>query len=170
MHLVLVTLFAATLIADSALAAQWQSSVPLTGITVGNEGEPQAFLWIPPDCKQVRGVILGQNNMEEQPILENPKFRAGLAEIGFAEVWSTPGFDLFFRFDQGAGDRFDRIMNGLAAKSGYQELSTAPIVPIGHSASASYPWNFAAWFPDRTLAVLSVSGQWPYYKDVNTPP
>jgi len=25
-----------------------------------------------------------------------------------------------------------------------------------------------AWNPDRTLAVLSISGQWPYYKDVIT--
>src|SRR5262249_15883892 len=54
-------------------------------------------------------------------------------------------------------------------ESGYTELEFAPIVPIGHSAMASYPWNFAAWNPKRTLAAISVSGQWPYYKDTNTP-
>ena len=38
---------------------------------------------------------------------------------------------------------------------------SAPVVPIGHSAMASYPWNFAAWNPARTLAILSVHGDAP---------
>jgi hypothetical protein len=166
----LMLLVIATFTAGSARAAEWQWSIPLTGVTVGDEGQPRAFLWIPPDCTHVRAVVMGQNNMEEEPILENPRFRAALAELGFAEVWTTPGFDLFFRFDRGAGDRLTRIMNDLATESGYQEIAAAPLVPIGHSAAASSPWNIAAWEPARTLAVMSVSGQWPYYKDVNTPP
>ena len=36
-----------------------------------------------------------------------------------------------------------------------------PIVPLGHSAMATYPWNFAAWNPDRTLAVISLHGDAP---------
>jgi hypothetical protein len=113
--------------------------------------------------------VLAQHNMEEEPILENPRFRAALAEIGFAEIWVTPGFDLFFRFDKGAGEAFNGLIHGLAIESGYWELERAPVVPMGHSAAASFPWNFAAWAPERTLATISVSGQWPYYKDQNTP-
>jgi len=30
---------------------------------------------------------------------------------------------------------------------GYAGLVYAPVVPIGHSAAASYPWNFGAWNP-----------------------
>lgn len=48
-----------------------------------------------------------------------------------------------------------------ATESGYKELAYAPVVPIGHSAAASYPWNFAAWNPERTLAVLSIHGDAP---------
>lgn len=107
--------------------------------------------------------------MEEEAIFENPRFRKALADLNFAVVWVTPGWNLFFRFDRGAGKGFDDLMRALAAESGYEELSSVPVVPLGHSAAASFPWNFAAWAPERTLAVISVSGQWPYYVDSNTP-
>lgn len=153
-----------------ALAADWQWSVPIeSAISSETKGHPRAFLWIPPNCKQLRGVVIGQHNMEEEPILEHPKFRATLGELGFAEIWVTPGYDLFFRFDQGAGGHFETMMKTLAAESGYGELQFVPVAIIGHSAAASSPWNFAAWNSKRTLAAISVSGQWPYYKDVNTP-
>jgi len=151
-------------------AADWQWSAPIESVTSSeNNGHPRAFLWIPPNCQHLRGVVFGQHNMEEEPIFEHPKFRAALAQLGFAEIWVTPAFDLFFRFDKGAGDQFNEMMKDLAAVSGYSELEYIPVVPIGHSAAASAPWNFAAWNPARTLAIMSISGQWPYYKDMNTP-
>ena len=153
-----------------APAAEWQwSSLMPSVVSPEPDAEPRAFLWIPPQCKQIRGVVVGQHNMEEEPIFEHPKFRETLAALDFAVVWVTPGWDLFFRFDQGAGEPFTEMMNSLAAQSGYAELATVPVVPLGHSAAASFPWNFAAWAPERTLAVISVSGQWPYFVDQNTP-
>jgi hypothetical protein len=153
-----------------AHAADWQWSVPVESVTSSETNDhPRALLWIPPNCKRVRAVVVGQHNMQEEPIFEQPKFRAAMSELGFAEVWITPPLDLFFRFDKGADEHFKAMMAALAQESGYSELQWAPIVPIGHSAAASYPWNYAALHPERTLAVLSVSGQWPYYKDVNTP-
>jgi hypothetical protein len=146
-----------------ARGAEWQWSVQVASvISEETMGHPRAFLWIPPDCQRVRGVVVGQHNMQEEPILEHPVFRKTLAELGFAEIWISPGFDLKFRFDHGAGEHFDEMMYALANASGYTELRGAPIVPIGHSFTAIYPWNFAAWNPARTLCVLSVSGQWPY--------
>ncbi|MCW3062637.1 MAG: hypothetical protein JWQ02_4458, partial [Capsulimonas sp.] len=68
-------------------------------------------------------------------------------------------------FDQGAGDVFNTLMKDLADKSGYGELAFAPVAPMGHSAMASWPYYFAAWNPDRALAAISVSGQWPYFRD-----
>lgn len=163
-------LLAFLLLGLSARAAEWQWSVPVKAVTSSETGDhPRAFLWIPPTCKQLRGVVIAQHNLEEESILEHPKFRATLGEIGFAEIWVSPAFDLFFRFDHGAGDAFNEIVASLAEVSGYEELKRVPVVPMGHSAAASFPWNFAAWAPQRTLAVLSVSGQWPYFKDSNTP-
>jgi hypothetical protein len=154
----------------TAATAVWQWSVPVASlISSETNAPPRAFLWIPPNCQRVRAVVVGQHNMEEEGILEHPAFRQAMADRGVAAIWVTPAIDLFFRFDQGAGEHFNAMMTALAKESGYRELEFAPIVPIGHSAAASYPWNFAAWNPARTLAAISVSGQWPYWKDQNTP-
>lgn len=143
-------------------AQEWQWSVALDSLVSSEtQAAPEAFLWIPPNCKQVRGVVVGQHNMLEEGILEHPHFRKTLADLGFAEIWISPGPDLIFRFDKGTGDHFNAMMNKLAQVSGYTELAFAPIVPIGHSAAASYPWNFAAWNPGRTLAALSIHGDAP---------
>lgn len=161
---------ACLLLNSSALATVWQWSVPITSVVSSEtQDHPRAFLWIPPNCKQVRGVVVGQHNMEEETIFENPLFRKAMAELDFAIVWVTPPWDLFFRFDRGSRASFDEMMDALARESGYPELATVPVVPMGHSAAASFPWNFAALDPARTLAVVSVSGQWPYYIDQNTP-
>lgn len=136
-----------------ARAAEWQWSVPM--------GTGRAFLWIPPTCAQVRAVILAQNNLLEEPILEAPSMRQTLGELGVAEILVAPPFDPVFRFDRGAGTKVNALLEALSRISGYDELAAAPVIPIGHSACASYPWNFAAWAPQRTLAILSVKGDAP---------
>jgi hypothetical protein len=145
-----------SLLALSSFAADWQWSVETPGLTGS-----RSFLWIPPACSKVRAVVAAQHNMIEQGILEHPEFRKTLADLSIAEVWVAPPFDGVFKFDQGAGERFTAIMKALADDSGYSELSDAPVIPMGHSACASYPWNFAAWNPARTLAILSVHGDAP---------
>jgi hypothetical protein len=139
-----------------ARGAVWQWSVPM--------GSGRAFLWIPPQCQQLRAVVVGQNNMIEEGILDHPDFRKTLAKENIGEVFIAPPFDFVFQFDRGAGEQFDELMNRLAAVSGYSELKFTPVAPVGHSACASFPWNFAAWNPGRTLAVLSVHGDAPLTK------
>lgn len=153
----------------SARPAEWQWSVEVKSEKPEN-GPARAWLWIPPGCERLRGVVVAQHNMEEISILENPKFRAALAEMNFAEIWVAPFFDHEFRFNAGAGETFDSMAGALADESGYAELKFAPVVPMGHSAAASWPYYFAAWNPGRTLAALSVSGQWPYFRDKNFAP
>jgi hypothetical protein len=133
--------------------AVWQWSMSM--------GEGRVFLWIPENCARVRAVVAGQHNMIEQGILEHATMRRTLTKLGIAEVFIAPPFDRPFQFDRDAGERFDAMMRALAAESGYDELALAPVVPMGHSACASFPWNFAAWNPGRTLAVLSVKGDMP---------
>ncbi len=159
--LAFVSLLACALPAESA---EWQWSVEVNSITTGNAvTHPRAFLWVPPDCKQVRGVVVGQNNMLEEGILQHPDFRKALAQLGFAEIFVAPTFDTWQNStNNGATNgKFDALLKSLGDESGYAELQFAPIVPIGHSAMASYPWNFAAWNPARTLAILSVHGDAP---------
>jgi len=136
-----------------ATGAEWQWSVPV--------GSGRAFLWIPPDCRQVRAVIVGQHNMAEEGILEHPTLRKALGEMGIAEIWVAPPFADVFDFGQGAGTQLERILKTLASESGYSELEFAPLIPLGHSACASYPWNCGAWNPSRTLAMISFHGDAP---------
>ncbi len=149
----LVWTFCAGLLAHAE--AVWQWSAPT--------GNSRAFLWIPPAAKHVRGVVVGQDNMIEQGILEHPILRRELAKLGLAEVFIAPPFDTWQSAtnNDAANEKFFALLQTLADESGYGELKVAPVIPLGHSAMASYPWNFAVWNPSRTLAILSVHGDAP---------
>lgn len=151
------------LFAQAKSAAVWQWSIQVKAVTSKETNDhPTAFLWVPPNCKQIRGVVIGQHNMLEEGILEHPAFRKNLTKLGFAEIWVTPALDMVFDFKaKSTVEAFNEMMKSLAEVSGYGELEFAPVIPIGHSAAASYPWNFAAWNPSRTLAILSIHGDAP---------
>lgn len=158
---------AAGIAACAVPAAEYTWSVGVTPVvSPETHGPPRAYLWIPPDCRTVRAVVLGQHNMLEEPILEHPLFRAALAELGCAAVWVTPPIGTMA--DPAEGRHFEAMLRMLAEQSGYAELADAPVVPIGHSAMAEFPYRFAAWNPRRTLAAVSVKGSWPELARSNT--
>lgn len=144
------------------IAAEWQWSVRIPSMVSPETGaHPQAFLWIPADCRQVKAVVVGQHNMCEETLFENPVFRNRMQEAGIALVWITPILDFPWNVDTGCNVALLAALDSLAEVSGYCELAYAPIVPLGHSAMATFPWNFAAWNPERTLAVVSYHGDAP---------
>ena len=156
---VLLSLFMQT---TRVAAAPWQWSVEIKElISEETNAHPSAYLWIPENCKQVRAVIIGQHNMTEETIFEHPEFRKNMGKLGIAEIWITPGIDQRWEVTKGTQQIFETMMKNLSEISGYAELEFAPVIPIGHSAMATYPWNFAAWNPERTLAVLSIHGDSP---------
>lgn len=156
---VLLSLFMQT---TRVAAAPWQWSVEIKElISEETNAHPSAYLWIPENCKQVRAVIIGQHNMTEETIFEHPEFRKNMDKLGIAEIWITPGIDQRWDVTKGTQQIFETMMKNLSEISGYTELEFAPVIPIGHSAMATYPWNFAAWNPERTLAVLSIHGDSP---------
>lgn len=147
---------------SGTMAAPWQWSVEIKDfVSPETNDHPTAFLWIPENCEQVRAVLIGQHNMTEETIFEHPEFRKSMSKLGIAEIWITPGIDQRWDVTTGVQSIFEKMMKELAEVSGYNELEYAPIIPIGHSAMATYPWNFAAWNPERTLAVLSIHGDSP---------
>ncbi|MGK9124471.1 hypothetical protein M1D52_10130 [Olivibacter sp. SA151] len=149
-------------LSKSSQASVWQWSVSLKSVvSEETDAPPTAFLWIPPNCKQVRGVVVGMHNMVEEGVMEHNTFRAEMSDLGFAEIWVTPGLDPLFDPNGASQVAFDEMLDSLASVSGYTEIKDAPIVAIGHSAYASFPWNFAAWNPKRTLAILSIHGDAP---------
>lgn len=158
----LVTLLVMLTLTSRSIAAPWQWSVEIKDFVSGETNDhPNAFLWIPENCRQVRAVLVGQHNMTEETIFEHPEFRKAMSKLGIAEIWITPGIDQRWDVTKGTQQIFEKMMKDLAEVSGYEELEFAPVIPIGHSAMATYPWNFAAWNPERTLAVLSIHGDSP---------
>lgn len=147
---------------SSIQAAEWQWSVEIPSVIAKEtDAHPEAFLWIPSDCRQVKAVVVGQHNMCEETLFDNPFFRKKMQEAGIALVWITPILDFPWDVATGCNDALLGALDDLAIISGYEELKFAPIVPLGHSAMATYPWNFAAWNPERTLAVISYHGDAP---------
>ncbi len=122
---------------------------------------PVAYLWVPDGCKNVRAVILSQQNMTEEAIYKNPNFQAQMKKLGVAMVWVAPAFNNNWDPASGAQGIFEEMMTGLAGQSGHAEIAKAPVIPLGHSAQATFPWNFAAWNPDRTLCIISFHGDAP---------
>jgi hypothetical protein len=144
-----------------APGAVWQWSILVKG-SKNKFGPSTAFMWIPENCAKVKAMVIAMNNMEEFSILENKQFRDSMAAIDVGIVWVSPGFNMLFNVQDSAGEVFTGIMKDLADVSGYKELNYVPMIPMGHSATANFPWSFAAWSNERTLCGISVSGIFPY--------
>ena len=143
-------------------SGMYEWSVELSGYISSETGKaPVAYLWVPEDCKQVKAVILSQQNMTEETIYKSPDFQALMKKLGVAMVWVAPAFNNNWDPSSGAQGIFEAMMNNLADQSGHAEIANAPIIPLGHSAQATFPWNFAAWNPERTLCIISFHGDAP---------
>lgn len=134
--------------------AIYQYSVPVESRT--------AYLWIPPDCRQVRGVIISLANMVERDWLEDPIIRKTASEEGLGIIWVGRGSrgagSNVFTADMktGAGELLEKMLNDFAEESGYKELKFAPIISMGHSANGQFAWAVPNWNADRTIAAIPV--------------
>ena len=160
-YTILLLLFFFDVICCFSVAPEWQWSIQLPSfVSTETNDHPRAFLWIPHKCKQVKAVVVANHNMIEEGILEHPMFREEMADLNVALVWISPGLGVAWTGDD-MSDLYQSVFDGLAEISGYSELSYAPVVPMGHSAYATFPWNFAAWCPEKTLAIISLKGDAP---------
>jgi hypothetical protein len=149
-HLALAVLTALALYPASA--ADWQFVVD-SGVKNG-----RVFLWIPPDCDRVRGVILGQQVILEKCALEDPQVRAAAAREKLAIAFIVPaaiGYDEFGPEGKGAAV-LQGILDRLAQASGYEEIAQAPFLTIGHSGGAIFAWRAAYWKPDRCFGIIGL--------------
>ena len=76
LRLYLITLLYTVISLSESMAAEWQWSVQIPSIISSETNDhPQAFLWIPSECIQVKAVIIGNHNMTEETLFENLLFR-----------------------------------------------------------------------------------------------
>ena len=134
-------------------AAEWQWAVE-----TGTKNSSRAFLWIPPDCDYVRGVIVGQQVILEKVAFEDPQVRAVAARAKLAIVFIVPaaiGYDDFGPAGKGT-EIFQGILERLAEVSGYSEIALAPFLTLGHSGGAIFAWRAAYWKPQRCFGVVGL--------------
>ncbi|QYM78568.1 hypothetical protein K0B96_14885 [Horticoccus luteus] len=129
----------------------------------GVDGHPAhpvtAYLWIPPDCGKVRGLILTQQNVGEQTFTEHPAIREACARNGLAILWCCPAIDIRFEKDRKAAVQvLEDGLRQLAEVSGYSEIGSAPWITFGHSTTATFARTLAEARLDRTLAIISAKG------------
>ena len=143
-------------------ASKWQWSEKRTDIIYGEINDnPTGLLWVPPSCESLNAIIISQQNMSEETLFENMMFRAEMEKAGVALLWITPGIDQKWEINSESQKSLDKLLDNLASKSGYNELRYTPVIPLGHSAMATFPWNYTIANPDRTLAVISLHGDAP---------
>jgi hypothetical protein len=140
----------------------YQYSVELTNMVSNETGKPStAYLWIPDGCKRVKAVILAQQNMTEETIFKMDYFRKQMKTMDIALMWVAPAFSQKWDPQTPCQSTFEEMMTAIAYQAGHEEIAKVPIIPLGHSAQATFPWNFAAWNPDRTLCIISFHGDAP---------
>jgi hypothetical protein len=129
----------------------------------GVDGTPahasSAYLWIPPSAHRVRGLIITQQNVGEQPFVEHPAIREACAKSDLAIVWCCPPIDLRFEKNREAAvGLLEDILRQLGSVSGLAEVGTAPWITFGHSTTTTFARNLAEARPSRTIAIISAKG------------
>lgn len=120
----------------------------------------QSLIRLPKITSDVKAVLYTHQNMTEEVLFRSKIFTDRMDSLGVAMVFVQTGSQNWHP-ESGAQERFDSIISELASVTGHPEIARAPIIPFGHSAQATFPWNFAAWNPDRTLCIISYHGDAP---------
>jgi hypothetical protein len=128
------------------------------------------YLWIPPECASVRGLIAAFANLTERQWLEDPAVREVAKRQCLGIVWIGPGDESVLNADMkpGVGEALQATFRALARVSGFPELEFAPVIPTGHSAHGQFAWRFAQWAPERTIAVIPIKTV-PFPRDLDLP-
>lgn len=125
-------------------------------------GEPgqRAFLRLPRGHREVKAVLYCHQNMTEEVLFRSRRFCQQMDSLGVAMAFIQRG-SYNWDVNNGCQERFEKLIRQFAEGTEHPELLSAPIIPFGHSAQATFPWNFAAWNPERTLCVISYHGDAP---------
>ena len=158
---VLAAIFLCVLASAKAAHADavYQWSVRVPGYT-----KKRAYLWISPKCHRIRGLLVGLQNMLEEPAFADPIIRKACAQSGLGIVWIAPGSTRVHDSGLSLGNQFgpparagtelQGALDRLAKVSGYSEIRYAPLLIFGHSAAAPFVYGMGAWNPKRIIALI----------------
>lgn len=109
-------------------------------------------LWIPPDCEEIRGVVIASGQVKD--FATGDRLRAAAMQADLATMYMP-----HMSFDGSVSwERLDELLPRLAAASEHPELIGAPILTAGLSASVLATRNFAYERPDRMIGTVQIAG------------
>ena len=159
---VAMALAAASVAPCVAAGATWQYYVPFDSGKIAKDGraEPgKVFLWVPPEAKTLRGLLVGGQLGIELEIALDPEVRKACAENGLGIVYFVPHISgVFHYWQEGSADarRWLKAFDDLAQRSGHAELKRVPWITMGHSTAGIFCRNVAYRWPQRVAGVLHI--------------
>ena len=138
---------------------QFKQEGEFSGWPDGSKTSARAYLWVPEECKKLRGILVLCANVPEMMLAGHPEIRKVCRENDLGIVW-CPG--TFFNFKRFGPEKklanaesvafLQQLLDGLAATSGYPELATVPWIPIGESAHLLMADALVEAAPGRAIA------------------
>lgn len=118
------------------------------------------YLWIPENCRKLSGLVIMATNVPEHRLAGHAAIRRVCAERNLGLIWSVPTFWNFAKHTKGHDNLqiafFQKLLDQLAATSGYAEIATAPWLPIGESGHLLMVCGMVNQKPERCIAAICV--------------
>ena len=130
------------------LGAVFQYSLPVET----RKGERDAFLWIPSKSTKVKGVITGGLTLMEREFVKDPVIRKACADSSLALLFLKTGLKSV---------DLQAVLDQFAKHTGYEEISTAPLFFIGHSAGGPQARDCARQWHKRCFGLFQFRGLGP---------
>lgn len=113
-----------------------------------------SYLWIPDNCRKLRGLLILCSNVPEHMLVGHPAIRAVCTANDLGIVFCPVSF---FNFKAKSEIQTDvaflqQLLDGLAKVSGYDEVATVPWLPMGESGHLLMVDALVEAAPDRCIA------------------
>ena len=138
---------------------QFKQEGEFSGWPDGSKTTARAYLWVPEDCKKLRGIIVLCANVPEMMLAGHEGIRKVCRDNDLGIVWCPQSFMNFKRFgpDKKMANTesvafLQQLLNGLAETSGYPEVATVPWIPIGESGHLLMSDALVEAAPGRAIA------------------
>jgi hypothetical protein len=119
---------------------QFKQDGEFSGWPDGSTTKARSYLWIPENCKKLKGLLILCSNVPEQMLAAHPALRKASEANDLGIVWCPGSFFNFKRFgpekklaNAESVAFLQQLLEGLAKTSGYPEVTTVPWIPIGES-------------------------------------
>ena len=148
---------------------QFMQSGTCTAWADSSKTNATLYLWVPENCKQLRGLLIMCTNVPEHMLVGHPAIRKVCEENNLGIIWSTPTFmnyrksvtkdnkQLNMALEYKTEVNFlQQLLNGLAETSGYTEVATIPWLPMGESGHLLMVDALMENSPERCIAGIFI--------------